>query len=169
MVIYVKTHNKTGLKYLGKTKQDPLKYRGSGIKWRDHISKHGYDVTTEIIYESNNDDDIKQMGIYFSEKWNVVESDEWANLMKEEGNGGVTTLGFRHSKESRQKMSLKKRGKLNNRYGAEVTAETREKLSHAYRKPCEFRGKKYDKIKDICEEYGITRWHVCKDPSFRRL
>jgi len=64
MVIYVKTHNKTGLKYLGKTKQDPLKYRGSGIKWRDHISKHGYDVTTEIIYESNNDDDIKQMGIY---------------------------------------------------------------------------------------------------------
>ena len=169
MFIYVKTHNKTGLKYLGKTKQDPYKYRGSGIKWRDHISKHGYDVTTEIIYESSNDDDIKRMGIYYSNKFNVVESEEWANLMMEEGNGGVTTLGMKHTKESREKMSLKKRGKLNNRYGVIVSEETRNKLSYANRKKCEFRGKTYDKIKDICEEYNMTRWWVCKDPTFKRL
>lgn len=169
MFIYIKTHNVTGLKYLGKTRQDPYKYRGSGIKWRDHISKHGYNVTTEVIYESNNDDDIKRMGIYYSNKFNVVESKEWANLMMEEGNGGVTTLGMKHSKESRKKMSLKKRGKLNNRYGVNVSEETRHKLSYANRKACEFRGKKYNKIKDICEEYNMTRWWVCKDPTFKRL
>jgi hypothetical protein len=66
-------------------------------------------------------------------------------------------------------MSLKQRGKLNGRYGAVVSPETREKLSHANRKSCEFRGKTYDKIKDICEEYNMTRWWVCKDPTFKRL
>lgn len=28
--LYLKTHNKTGMKYLGQTKQDPFEYRGSG-------------------------------------------------------------------------------------------------------------------------------------------
>ena len=33
--LYVKQHNKTGLKYFGKTtKKDPLKYKGSGLYWK---------------------------------------------------------------------------------------------------------------------------------------
>ena len=53
--LYIKTHNITGLKYLGKTKQDPFKYKGSGKRWRYHIRKHGNDVTTEVIgvFETN--------------------------------------------------------------------------------------------------------------------
>ena len=39
--LYVKTHNKTGLKYLGRTTQDPYKYKGSGTYWRSHLKKHG--------------------------------------------------------------------------------------------------------------------------------
>jgi hypothetical protein len=36
--LYVKTHNKTGLKYLGQTSQkDPHKYPGSGTRWRHHL------------------------------------------------------------------------------------------------------------------------------------
>lgn len=84
--LYIKTHNKTGLKYLGKTiKSDPHKYKGSGIRWLNHISKHGYDVTTEIIFESNNPQEIRAKGLYYSKLWNVVESDNWANLKPETG------------------------------------------------------------------------------------
>jgi hypothetical protein len=28
--LYIKTHNTTGMKYLGKTTRNPFKYRGSG-------------------------------------------------------------------------------------------------------------------------------------------
>ena len=45
--LYVKTHRITGLKYLGKTKQDPYKYRGSGVYWTSHIKKHGYLVDAD--------------------------------------------------------------------------------------------------------------------------
>lgn len=86
--LYKKTHNITGLKYLGKTKQDPFKYKGSGVVWTRHIKKHGYDVTTEILFEAEDNSKIREWGIYYSNLWNVVESKEWANLKPEEGDGG---------------------------------------------------------------------------------
>ena len=49
VTLYIKTHNKTGLKYFGKTKQDPFTYKGSGLYWKRHIEKYGYDVNTEIL------------------------------------------------------------------------------------------------------------------------
>ena len=50
--LYIKTHNKTGLKYLGKTTaKDPHKYHGSGADWRTHLKEHGIDYTTEIVRE----------------------------------------------------------------------------------------------------------------------
>lgn len=88
--LYVKTHNKTGLRYLGKTEQDPFKYRGSGVYWKSHIAKHGYDVSTEVVFQSDCIDEIKEVGINLSAEWNVVESREWANLMEENGIGGKT-------------------------------------------------------------------------------
>lgn len=90
--LYVKTHNKTGLKYLGQTSlSDPHKYQGSGKRWRVHIKKHGYDVTTDIIFETEDKEELKEQGIYYSNLWNVVESTEWANLMIEQGDGGDTS------------------------------------------------------------------------------
>lgn len=92
--LYVKTHNITGLKYLGKTIQNPHKYRGSGKKWKSHIHKHGYNVTTEILKECDSNEEVKKWGVYYSELWNIVEArDEngnkiWANLKPEEGDGG---------------------------------------------------------------------------------
>ena len=46
--LYLKTHNKTGLKYLGYTKNDPMKYKGSGKYWSNHIKIHGNDVLSLI-------------------------------------------------------------------------------------------------------------------------
>lgn len=86
--LYVKTHNKTGLKYLGKTtKLDPHLYQGSGTRWTNHINKHGYDVTTKIIKECHSKEELKEWGLYYSNLWYVVESSEWANLQKETGEG----------------------------------------------------------------------------------
>lgn len=85
--LYVKTHRKTGLKYLGKTQQDPYKYQGSGVYWTRHIQKYGYDVETEIIHECETNEEIKEKGIYYSQLWNIVESDKWANLKEESGDG----------------------------------------------------------------------------------
>lgn len=86
--LYIKTHNKTGLKYFGKTIQNPYKYKGSGTRWVNHIKKHGYDVSTEIIYQSENAEEIKQKGIEYSIKFNIKENKEFANLKIEEGDGG---------------------------------------------------------------------------------
>lgn len=89
--LYIKTHSKTGLKYLGQTsKADPHKYTGSGKYWLSHIKKHGKDWTTEILLESPNKEDINHAGIYYSQLWNVVESLEWANLKPESGDGAAS-------------------------------------------------------------------------------
>lgn len=93
MIIYLykKTHNQTGLKYLGQTKsKDPYKYKGSGKYWKNHINKHGYDVTTEILRECSSMKEISHWGKYYSKLWNVVLSDEWANLKPESGDHGWT-------------------------------------------------------------------------------
>ena len=98
--LYVKTHNKTGLKYLGKTTAtDPHKYTGSGTRWLNHLKRHGYDYNTEILKECKTEEELIQWGLYYSDLWNVVESKDWANLKEEAGQGG------RQSLEVRLKMS----------------------------------------------------------------
>jgi len=60
--LYVKTHNKTGLKYLGKTtNQDPHAYHGSGADWKTHLKEHGIDYTTEIIRECQTNKEITKL------------------------------------------------------------------------------------------------------------
>jgi len=92
--LYKKTHNKTGLQYLGKTIQpDPHKYKGSGVYWTDHINQHGYDVTTEILKECETKDELMEWGLYYSTLWNIVDERDstgkktWANLEPESGAG----------------------------------------------------------------------------------
>lgn len=92
-IIYllVKTHNTTGLKYLCQTtRQDYDKYPGSGIYWKKHLKAHGIDLTTQVIKECANREEMIHWGQYYSELWNVVESNEWANLRAEEGHGNTS-------------------------------------------------------------------------------
>lgn len=87
--LYIKTHNKTGLKYFGKTvAKDPHKYRGSGTYWLKHLKKHGYDVTTEILGYYIDEEECKTIAIQFSKDNNIVESQDWANLTNETLTGG---------------------------------------------------------------------------------
>lgn len=92
--LYIKTHNKTGLKYLGKTIQkDPHKYPGSGKFWIRHLSKHGYDYTTEILRECQSNEELQEWGMHYSNLFDIVNAKDktgkkvWANLKPEYGDG----------------------------------------------------------------------------------
>jgi hypothetical protein len=108
--LYKKTHNKTGLQYLGKTiSSDPHKYKGSGTRWKNHVKHHGYDVTTEILRECQTNEDVKHWGKYYSELWNVVDDPSWANLKPEEGEGGFHNCVM--TEEKRRKISISLTGR----------------------------------------------------------
>ncbi|MEX0300032.1 MAG: hypothetical protein AB3N28_13250 [Kordiimonas sp.] len=84
--LYVKTHNQTGMKYLGCTaKTDVETYKGSGKVWKEHIKEHGYDCSTEVIFESCIPQFIETIALHYSEQWDVANSDEWANMIPERG------------------------------------------------------------------------------------
>jgi hypothetical protein len=97
--LYIKTHNKTGLKYFGKTvSKNPHKYKGSGSRWGYHLKAHGNDVSTEIFGYYINESDCVRDALKFSTENDIVNSDNWANLEPEDGlSGGFGTLGQRNS------------------------------------------------------------------------
>jgi NUMOD3 motif len=107
--LYKKTHNITGLQYLGKTTQNPFSYKGSGIYWGAHLRKHGDNVTTEILKECTTKEEVRYWGLYFSKLWDVVNSDEWANLTEESGSGGNN--GHVWTVEERLAVSVRNKGK----------------------------------------------------------
>lgn len=64
--LYIKTHNKTGLKYLGQTKNDPYDYYGSGKYWKLHLQKHGKDISTQVLKECPTKNEVQYWGLYYS-------------------------------------------------------------------------------------------------------
>jgi hypothetical protein len=122
--LYLKTHNITGLKYLGKTVQDPFSYKGSGKRWIHHLNKHGNDVTTIILLETENNETLKEQGIRYSELWNIVDNPEFANMRPETGDGGDTSASENY------KESIKNRdtsGTNNGMYGRSAVTENKLK------------------------------------------
>lgn len=128
--LYVKTHLTTGLKYLGKTIQNPYKYKGSGIYWKSHIKVHGYNVKTEILKECSNNEEVKYWGLYYSKLWNVVNNDEWANLTEEQGDGGKLDIKIRKriSESSKGRTSWIKGKKFEDVYSQEKSAEIKKAM-----------------------------------------
>lgn len=96
--LYKKTHNKTGLQYLGQTTQDPYTYKGSGKDWLTHITEYGYDVNTEILLKTSNKSERNRVGRYYSNLWNIVESKQWANKIPETGGGIGANSNWHKSK-----------------------------------------------------------------------
>ena len=109
--LYLKTHNITGLKYLGKTVDDPFTYKGSGKYWKSHIKKHGYDVTTEILFETECPDEFRRVSLEYSDKLNIVENKDFANLVPENGDGGNHYAP--HSEETKELLRQKGIGNTN--------------------------------------------------------
>lgn len=145
--LYVKTHIKTNLKYLGYTKRDPYKYKGSGIRWLNHVNKHGYDVWTNIIFQTELKKEITLKGKEYSLLWNVVESNDWANLTIEQGDGGDTSSSIDYTKRNNDKASkrMSERNKsLKNPFKDPNFQKQMQQRMMAKSKPCIHCGKIVD-------------------------
>lgn len=141
--LYLKTHNTTGLKYLGKTIEDPHTYKGSGLVWNRHLQIHGEDVTTKILFQTEDKALFKEVALHYSRLWDVVNSSEFANLTEESGQGGATRSGYKTSEETKRKISesVKKnnfrQGKPGTMLGRKHNEEARQKMKgrNPIRKP----------------------------------
>jgi hypothetical protein len=143
--LYLKQHNKTGLKYFGKTVRDPKNYHGSGVYWNSHLKKHGYDVTTIWQQLFTTEAELVAFALDYSQKNNIVESVEYANLKPEDGlmggDTGITEHGrkiisekskiHRHTEETKQKLREARAQQACPRTGRKHSLETIEKIKAA--------------------------------------
>ena len=125
----VKTHSTTGLKYLCKrvTTSDSkaTSYLGSGTRWNNHLKVHGKHINTDILVKCELDkiEEFSKLCIEYSNKFNIVKSDDWANLIIETGKPGTkidiycgdkgTFYGKKHTEETKIKMSIANSGDNN--------------------------------------------------------
>jgi hypothetical protein len=91
--LYIKEHTITGLRYFGKTKQNPQKYKGSGVNWTNHLLEHGDSVKTiwTCLFES--EEEIRDFARFFSDEFDIVKSNKWANAIPESGHAGGAVIG----------------------------------------------------------------------------
>jgi hypothetical protein len=104
--------------------------------------KHGYDYSTEILKECQSKEELKEWGIIYSILWDIVKSDDWANLKLEEGDGtthskevrekiGKSSKGRKQSSEARKKNSEANSGANNPMFGKTHSEEARLKISES--------------------------------------
>ena len=148
--LYIKTHNKTGLKYLGQTTQDPFIYNGSGKYWLNHLNKHGYNINTEIVGTYNTIEELREKSIELSLLYDITNNKDWANLVMEEGSGGDTSKFIDYTKIVKPKNK-----KYEEIYGNEQAAIEKEKRRQA--------NLTHRKNKSWEEIYGIERAAVMRE------
>lgn len=89
--LMVKEHLDTNLKYLCYTqKSNHDEYLGSGKYWKKHLKKHGCNIKTTLLFESDNYEEFKKVALEYSNKFDVVNDRGWANEISEQGEGGNT-------------------------------------------------------------------------------
>ena len=112
--LYIKEHAVTGLRYFGKTTRDPYSYNGSGKYWTSHCNKHGWTINTVWTEQFDDLALCQEFAELFSDFFDIVESDSWANLKPETLDGG-SAVGVKKSEHARKAMSIAKLGKPTNR------------------------------------------------------
>jgi hypothetical protein len=163
--LYKKVHRKTNLHYLGFTRKDPFKYKGSGIYWLSHLKRHGNDVDTVVLFETEDYQSLCNQGKYYSEIWSVVQSPLYANLKPEYGEGGGVPGMNKNRKRPDEHKEAMKRGWQ--RIKEEGYAPWNKGKKGIYRsgKPVIIvspQGQEYhyDRLKDGCKELGLTYTHM---------
>lgn len=112
---YILKHRLTGKMYIGQRVSNDVGkgYFGSGKYWNRHRKQHGWldiDVIELHFFENKKDaqlwlDDQK---VKFGEYW---KGNLFANLIPETVDDKASQLGFKHSDETRQRMSLVRSGR----------------------------------------------------------
>jgi hypothetical protein len=92
--LYIKQHTVTGKFYFGKTVSDPNKYNGSGKHWLRHLKVQGFEHVVNLWYEFfDEQEECTKFALEFSEKMDIVKSEQWLNLKPEDGQDGGGTGG----------------------------------------------------------------------------
>jgi hypothetical protein len=117
--LYAKRHRVTGLRYFGKTKNNPYTYKGSGTHWKRHLATHGNDVETTWVQAYEDETTLVTEAEFFSKVYDIVNSTEWANLTPENGLDGKFDMagannpmfGRKHTDEVKQAHSERMSGR----------------------------------------------------------
>ena len=187
--LLVMQHNVTGLKYFCKTAQlHWLKYyKGSGKYWKRHRAKHGNDISVGVLGIYYDKDRCVEAATNFSKDNNIAKSEEWANLIEENGldGAGVGESNHGYGKPSpcigqkRPHTSIKITGALNGMWGKTSPMKGKKNigasLAHKGRKRPEGGGKKphpvvkiddngtetiYKSVADAAKENNMNRSSV---------
>ena len=141
--LYIKEHSVTKVKYFGvTTKTNPFKYRGSGVYWRRHCEKHGWDhVRTIEVWGFDNIDDCSYFALKFSKEHEISRSILWANLTDENGKDGLASgVSGNHLV-----MAEKRRGKTYEElYGTTKATEIKANISKSLKG--RYLGPKHDQV-----------------------
>jgi hypothetical protein len=127
--LYIKQHQITGKLYFGKTVKNPEEYKGSGKHWTLHRRKHGNKIDTVWYCLYLDEESIKEAALSFSKLWNIIESDQWLNLIEEDGIGNGLPIGHKKTEEHKRKISESNKGKMPWLKGKNHSEETKKKLS----------------------------------------
>lgn len=95
-LLMIKKCSHCNLKYLCKTsssKINPYSYAGSGIRWLNHLKAHKSKTITCVVGTYDSKEQLREAGLWYSSFYDVVASDEWANLTEEKGDGGLIGSG----------------------------------------------------------------------------
>ena len=117
--LYAKQHRSTGMRYFGKTKNNPYTYKGSGTYWLRHLKIHGNDVETTWVHAYEDESILKREAEFLSAVYDIANSKEWANLTFENGldgkfdNSGSNNgmYGKRHTEEVKKAHSERMKGR----------------------------------------------------------
>lgn len=121
--IYITTNLVNGKRYLGlKCFNEKWKdYLGSGIILKQAVDKYGPEnFSRNIIDIAYSKEELKQKEYEYSVFFDVVESDDWYNIVY----GGGATLGYHFTDEQREKISKSLQGR-------EMSEEARKKMSES--------------------------------------
>lgn len=136
--LYIKEHQITGLRYLGKTVKDPYSYNGSGTYWTNHYKKYGKEhIKTLWVSEEIYDEEyLKEFAEFLSEELNVIKSKKWANQIIETGIGGFGAGEDNIAKSDiiRNKISNSLMGHKYGMTGKIHSEETKQKMSESAKK-----------------------------------
>lgn len=122
--------------YFGKTIQNPEIYKGSGSHWRNHINYHGSNDIDTLWYCLFYDQDLcMEFALTFSRLNNIVESEEWLNVIEENGLGGSVRgmkrppLTEEHKAKISEKMKGASKGPMSEEQKKKISAKLKGKTS----------------------------------------
>ncbi len=127
MQLYLRKHNVTGMKYLGWSKDPNARnYEDRESVWSKHLKEHGNDYTTEILFESEDPNEVTTRAVGYSIANQIWDNPKFANQMLENARTGSVTKRWR-SKEMNAKLAQREQDIKND----PVKSEARRKNQSA--------------------------------------